>query len=369
MNRVFCILVVLACFAVLSQVAVQAQNPVIGVDDGTNVSILDAVAGVSLYPDAGSAPQITIVAGTGSVKIVGATTTFGAIATIPVVTIDNATGNISGVGTLGVSGATTVGDFTANNAGVAGTHFTVAAGTGNTAVGGTLGVTGAITTTGGFTAVGVAAGTGLLEGIGGLEVTSPNGLQTINVNDSGTFIDGTDDAGNGSMFSSNGTSSVVGAMEFATGNTSIMTVNGLGTNITTTDEVSGDSSSLTVSSTSIDMTGGIDNNFDGITNAGRISGVSDGVGAFDAVNRRQLDGLDSNLSSGIASIAALASIPAPICGKNYSAGLGYGHYNGESAYAVGVKANIPQSNISLAAGVGFSTNSSPAANVGASLSW
>lgn len=102
---------------------------------------------------------------------------------------------------------------------------------------------------------------------------------------------------------------------------------------------------------------------------GRISGVADGIDPLDAVNRRQLDGLETSLSAGIASIAALSSIPAPICGKNYSIGVGYGNYNGESAYAVGGKANIPNSGVSIAAGVGFSTSSSPAAAAGVSFSF
>ena len=100
-----------------------------------------------------------------------------------------------------------------------------------------------------------------------------------------------------------------------------------------------------------------------------VTGVADGYAPFDAVNRRQLDGLETSLSSGIASIAALAAIPGPVGCKNYSAGLGFGNYNGQSAVAVGMKANLPKSNVSLAAGAGFSNHSSSTVNAGVSFSF
>jgi len=99
-----------------------------------------------------------------------------------------------------------------------------------------------------------------------------------------------------------------------------------------------------------------------------VTGVADGYAPFDAVNRRQLDGLEYTLSSGIASIAALAAIPNPVPGKNTSIGLGYGNYNSESAVALGMKANIPQSNISLAVGAGFAKKHTTT-NVGISFSF
>lgn len=101
----------------------------------------------------------------------------------------------------------------------------------------------------------------------------------------------------------------------------------------------------------------------------QIHGVADGTADFDAVNVRQLDATENRLSSGIASIAALAAIPGPVGCKNYSVGFGYGHFNGENAGAIGFRANLPQSNVSLAAGAGFSENGSPAFDFGASLSF
>ena len=90
---------------------------------------------------------------------------------------------------------------------------------------------------------------------------------------------------------------------------------------------------------------------------------------MDAVNVRQLRGLETKLSAGIASISALASIPPPIDGKTYAVGAGVGHYNGETAVAVGVRAILPDSGVSVSAGMGFSSKSCPAANAGVSFSF
>ena len=100
-----------------------------------------------------------------------------------------------------------------------------------------------------------------------------------------------------------------------------------------------------------------------------VHGVADGVAPFDAVNVRQLDTAVGHMSSGIASIAALAAIPGPVGCKNYSVGFGYGHFNGENAGAIGLKAVLPKSNVSLAAGAGFSEDASPAFDFGAALSF
>lgn len=100
-----------------------------------------------------------------------------------------------------------------------------------------------------------------------------------------------------------------------------------------------------------------------------LQGVADGIGDFDAVNVRQLNSAVSSLSSGIASVAALAAIPCPVDCKNYSFGLGYGHFNGENAGAIGFRAQMPRSSVSFAAGAGFSENASPAYNAGVSFSF
>lgn len=310
-NRVFCVLVALACFTGMA-LMVQAQG--VTVDDGTQSWVYDANGGV-VGPSPTAIPGVQISGGANNVEIVGSTTTFGVALGAPVVTIDNTTGNITGVGTLT---ATTINGTTINGT--------------------------TINTTGAITGVGLDAGTGAISGTGGLNVTSPDGLSGVVVSNTGTAI--------------TGALGVTGATTL-TGGLSATSLNGL--------------RSVVVNNTGTTVTGGLNNTGGGITNAGTISGVTNGVAAGDAVNLGQvngmIDGMDQSLSSGIASIAALASIPGPVCGKNTSIGLGYGHYNGESAFAVGVKANLPKSDVSVAGGVGFSSNSSPAANLGVSLSF
>ncbi|MEI6874249.1 MAG: YadA-like family protein, partial [Spirochaetota bacterium] len=82
----------------------------------------------------------------------------------------------------------------------------------------------------------------------------------------------------------------------------------------------------------------------------RVSGVADGANDFDAVNFRQM----RTAYSGVASVAALAAIPNPAPGKTFSMGIGYGNFQGESAVAAGIKASIPDRNISMVAGMGWS---------------
>ena len=254
------------------------------------------------------------------------------------------TGPAAGV-TTGIAGITIVGDTTSTGS-ITGASLSdgVASLTGGALTGATD-ITASGTVTGGTVTDGVASLTGgaltgvttitasgLITGTGGANITGGTTTDTLDV---------TSDASVGGDLNVAGDTSIEGDLS-----------------------VAGDAS---VSGTL--STNGIDNNFAGITNAGRISGVSDGIAPDDAVNVRQLDAQDTSLSAGIASIAALAAIPGPNACKMYSAGVGYGHYNGQDAFAVGLKANLPKSNISLAAGAGFSNNSSPAINAGASLSF
>lgn len=60
----------------------------------------------------------------------------------------------------------------------------------------------------------------------------------------------------------------------------------------------------------------------------RMSGIADGQEPFDAVNVRQLNG-------GIASVAALAGLPAPQLGKRSSFGMGFGVHDGGRANTLG----------------------------------
>ena len=60
----------------------------------------------------------------------------------------------------------------------------------------------------------------------------------------------------------------------------------------------------------------------------RVSGIADGKGPFEAANIRQLD-------SGLASIAALAGLPAPQLGKRNSFGMGFGMHDSGRAVSLG----------------------------------
>ena len=71
--------------------------------------------------------------------------------------------------------------------------------------------------------------------------------------------------------------------------------------------------------------------------------------------------------SGIASAAALASIPAPLPGKNVSFGLGFGNFESQSAIAFGTKALVGKNkDISVMAGMGYCDNTT---TVSAGIGW
>jgi len=103
-------------------------------------------------------------------------------------------------------------------------------------------------------------------------------------------------------------------------------------------------------------------------NAAALSTFADQVDSrFDAVDRR-IDQVEERAYAGIASVAALAAIPAPAHGKRFSVGAGLGNYSSESAVAVGFRAAITEST-SVTAGVSRNTASKTAANLGVGYSW
>ena len=117
----------------------------------------------------------------------------------------------------------------------------------------------------------------------------------------------------------------------------------------------------------------------------RVTGVSDGVRDFDAVNMRQFNasvgGLNAAVSglaadlkntqklayTGAAAAMALAGIPNPAPGKNYSFGVGVGSYEGYRAIAAGFKGRITE-NLTATLGAAFN-NLSRGYNGGVSYSW
>ena len=88
---------------------------------------------------------------------------------------------------------------------------------------------------------------------------------------------------------------------------------------------------------------------------------------FNAVDRR-IDKVEEVANAGVASVAALAAIPAPAYGKRFSVGAGLGNYSSESAVAVGFRAAITEST-SVTAGMSRNTASKTAANLGVGYSW
>lgn len=346
MKRAFYIVAAMACLALLP-FAVQGQAVI--VDNG--VAAEDYTA---------TGPAAGVTTGVAGVTITGATTIS-----------DGNTLHVGGLTTL-AGGANITGAVTGTGVGT----FDSLVVNNNAAVGGNLGVTGTTTLTGAVTANGgatVHSGASLFSG---------NGAATDNkvvVNGAGASI--------GSQFSGLAVNSVTNAVSLISDtngapgdaraalsmtptsasllvNTNTGVAHGLVVSQTNT-VLSGGTNSTTLT---LDDTGATFH--DTVTNGpARVHGVANGIAPFDAVNVRQLERGITSMSSGIASVAALAAIPGPVGCKNYSFGVGYGHYSNENAGAVGFKANLPKSNISLAAGVGFSQNSSPAYDAGASFSF
>ena len=102
-----------------------------------------------------------------------------------------------------------------------------------------------------------------------------------------------------------------------------------------------------------------------------VTGVADGVADFDAVNVRQLKGMEKLLSRGIASTTAIANIPQVDQNKTFSLGAGVGSYNSQTSLAVGGSYRFAENGV-LKASVAKSFGSGkdkPAFGVGAAWSW
>ena len=119
--------------------------------------------------------------------------------------------------------------------------------------------------------------------------------------------------------------------------TGALTANG-GTTTTTlistgnTTLGSGTASSLTFGSANSNSSISFNNN--------RLQNIADGVAATDAVNKRQLDKVETNLSRGVAGVAAMANLPAIDAGKKFNIGFGVAAYNGESAGSFGFQSRV-----------------------------
>ena len=96
----------------------------------------------------------------------------------------------------------------------------------------------------------------------------------------------------------------------------------------------------------------------------QVHGVYDGAADFDAVNVRQL----KKSYAGIAGVAALSQITAPLEGKRYSFGIGAGHFEGEEALALGFKARYKNTTV-LSFGATHDTQDRNVVAAGATWSW
>ena len=100
----------------------------------------------------------------------------------------------------------------------------------------------------------------------------------------------------------------------------------------------------------------------------RVTGIADGSLPFDAVNYRQLQGLDKRMSSGIASTVAMANIPPLEPNKTFAVGVGMGHFNGNTALSIGGNYRMSP-NAVFRASAGFGGERRGTFGAGASLSW
>jgi len=96
----------------------------------------------------------------------------------------------------------------------------------------------------------------------------------------------------------------------------------------------------------------------------RVRGVDDGRSRYDAVNYGQLQ----EAEGGVASVAALTSIPSLQTDKRFNVGLGAGTFSGEHALAVGASLRLGR-HVVVKGGAGRSTDSPWTGSFGFALSW
>ena len=126
-------------------------------------------------------------------------------------------------------------------------------------------------------------------------------------------------------------------------------------------QINGGGNSVTVNSSGVNLAGS-----GGA--ALQLNGIADGTAPNSAVNRRQLDNVETEMSGGIASAIAMTQLPAPLPGDTYSVGLGTGFYNGESAFALG-GAMYLENGVSLKAAYSYSSEGGSGFGLGAGVSW
>ena len=99
----------------------------------------------------------------------------------------------------------------------------------------------------------------------------------------------------------------------------------------------------------------------------RVTGVADGNHDFDAVNYRQL----KQVAAGVAGTSAMANIPQVDPNKTFAIGAGLGHYQSQTALALGGSYRVAQ-NAVIKASVSLVDSGSDKTTVygiGAGMSW
>lgn len=337
-----------------------------------------------------------------------------------------ATGNASVGGTLSVTGETTLNSGGTNQVVVDATSARLVSGAGSVAVGAggasvfasgaqndpvqasvlvqntTSGNThGLIVGTTETTLSGGATSTTVTLSDAGMRVSDSTNGDTFAVSNAGVARLG-NDALAGSLSISNGTpggnhtvlngvtNSISGSTSTTvTGGTATLTLNNNASLVgTTTASVSGGGTTLTLNASGASLGGAqLHNVAAGTagTDAVNVNQLNSAVGSVAAdvvavdnrvteVNRRvnhlnnRVDDLRDRSYGGIASVAALAAVPAPPPGKRFTIGAGVGHYSGENAIAVGFRGAVSDA-VSVTLGVSHNSSGTTASNAGVGFSW
>ena len=344
---------------------------------GANQMIVDATS--SRLVSANGTQSIAVndsgTAIAGPLSVTGLSTLSGGITADNIHISDTTSGenNISGVGTLGVT-TLNVSGLSTLSGGISADNFTVADTTGNLTASGATNIIG----TAGSSVNTIRGATNTITGATTITSTTTANQMIVDATSS-RFVSAN---GFSSAAVSNSAVSLVADSDGSSANARsrlAMTPTAASLLVNTS---SGASHGISIDQTSTVISGGTDSTTltlddDGATFADEdtgapvtVTGVADGVADYDAVNMRQYNKLEDRVDdaySGIASVAALAAIPSPVQGKNFSLGLGYGNFKSESAVAVGGKAIVgKEGNTTLTAGVGFCGSTT---TVSAGIGW
>lgn len=318
-------------------------------------------------------------------------------------------GNTALTGTLSATGATTLNTGGANTITADGTSARLESGGNSLAVSGTgvaVNATGSVTlNASGAQGSGVVSSvtmtnttTGVAHGlfVRSTETTLSGGTNstTITLNDNGMTVSDSNPAVGDTFRVTNAGVATVGNGSLA--GTLVVTngaggdrarIDGVANTITgsTSTTLTGGSTTLALTNTGAALNANLD-----MGGTSRITGLANGTAGTDAVNLNQLnsavsssstatnaridalgqrvDKLEERSYAGIASVAALAAIPAPPPGKRYTIGAGVGTYGGKDAMAIGFRGAVTD-RVSVTLGVSHNSVNKTAANAGVGYSW